>query len=154
MWAWLSRTTGARYRLRIESEWERAVSGSQRGCYLARTDRSGTCPVGSYGSNATGLSDMVGNLWEWTEDCMLCKSAEMAVGGSQRSASAPSATSRSCARARKTPGRELLEVRFELCRVRVVYDQMPETSPGRSSAATACPVGDAVATPTEASKLT
>ena len=29
----------------------------------------GTCPVGSYGSNAAGLSDMVGNLWEWTEDC-------------------------------------------------------------------------------------
>ena len=28
----------------------------------------GTCPVGSYGSNGLGLSDMVGNVWEWPED--------------------------------------------------------------------------------------
>ena len=34
-----------------------------------RTGNTGTCPVGTYGTNAAGLSDMVGNLWEWTEDC-------------------------------------------------------------------------------------
>ena len=67
---WLGRTAGAEYRLPAEAEWERAASGSQRGCDSERTGIRGTCPVGSYGSNAAGLSDMVGNVWEWTEDCL------------------------------------------------------------------------------------
>ena len=67
--SWLSRTTGMRYRLPTEAEWARAATGSQRGCDLEGTGNFGTCPVGSYGSNAAGLSDMVGNLWEWVEDC-------------------------------------------------------------------------------------
>ena len=67
--SWLSRTTGAIYRLPTEAEWGRAAAGSQRGCDEERTGNPETCPVGSYGSNASGLSDMVGNLWEWTEDC-------------------------------------------------------------------------------------
>ena len=67
--SWLSRRAGAAYRLPSEAEWGRAAAGSQAGCYSERTGRGGTCLVGSYGSNAAGLSDMVGNLWEWTSDC-------------------------------------------------------------------------------------
>ncbi|MYN68508.1 MAG: SUMF1/EgtB/PvdO family nonheme iron enzyme [Acidobacteria bacterium] len=67
--SWLSRTIGMTYRLPTESEWAQAAAGSQPGCERARTGRDETCPVGSYGSNSAGLSDMVGNLWEWTNDC-------------------------------------------------------------------------------------
>ena len=45
-----------------------AAAGSQPGC-VARTIQQATCPVGSYGSNTAGLSDMVGKVWELTEDC-------------------------------------------------------------------------------------
>ena len=67
--SWLSRTTGVSYRLPTEAEWDRAAAGSQAGCSDVRTGNNGTCPVGSYGSNAAGLSGHGRNLWEWTEDC-------------------------------------------------------------------------------------
>ena len=88
---WLSRKTGAEYRLLSESEWE----------YVARAETSGpfhfgstispehanydgnfaygsgrkgryrkrTVPVGSFPANGFRLHDVHGNVWEWVEDC-------------------------------------------------------------------------------------
>ena len=67
--SWLSRTTRAPYRLPTLEELARAAEGSQPGCYRGRTDREGTCPVGTYGSNDLGVSDLLGNVVEWTSSC-------------------------------------------------------------------------------------
>ncbi len=67
--SWLSRETGASYRLPTEAEWGPAAAGSRPGCYHDRTDIVGTRRVGSYGRNPAGLSDMVSNVSEWTSDC-------------------------------------------------------------------------------------
>ena len=68
--SWLSRTTRAPYRLPTLEELAGAAAGSQPGCYRGRTGREGTCPVGTYGSNDLGLSDLLGNVVEWTSRCV------------------------------------------------------------------------------------
>ncbi len=85
---WLSRQTGEQYRLLSESEWEYvARAGTRRArwhegmkgpsCrYTVDNDLSsctermrGTEPVGSVQPNPFGVYDILGNVWEWTEDC-------------------------------------------------------------------------------------
>ena len=69
--SWLSRTTGATYRLPTGEEWDRVVPGSVAGCPAASLgDNTGTCPVGASVANAAGLFDMEGNVSERTDDCL------------------------------------------------------------------------------------
>ena len=90
--SWLSHTAQAPYRLPTEREWERAAVGSTRGCARPRVDSDDrTCPVGSYGANLWGLSDMVGNVSEVTATCYhddFC-SHHVARGGSWLVITAP-----------------------------------------------------------------
>jgi len=75
----LSAKTGKEYRLLSEAEWEYAARAGSRTKYpwgdgidSSKANYGGTGstrPVGSYGANAFGLYDTVGNVWEWVEDC-------------------------------------------------------------------------------------
>lgn len=82
---WLARRTGRPFRLPSESEWEYAArAGTSSAFHWGERFEIGrancldgaepwtgrmTSPVGSYPANGFGLHDMLGNIWEWVEDC-------------------------------------------------------------------------------------
>ena len=91
---WLSRETGAHFRLPTDEEWAYAaasrfnddalpefsdVSDPGRRA-LAIYDRDASReeildkapqPIGSFGANENGLFDLAGNVWEWTDTCFV-----------------------------------------------------------------------------------
>ena len=87
--SWLSQQTGARYRLLSEAEWEYvARAGSRTARYWGESELGqcrnangedpyvscsdgylATAPVGSFAPNVFGLYDVIGNVYEWTQDC-------------------------------------------------------------------------------------
>lgn len=80
---WLSQTTGQRYHLPSETQWEYAARAgtltrwsfgddpAQAGthAWLGSNSASALHPVGSHRPNPWGLHDVHGSVWEWTQDC-------------------------------------------------------------------------------------
>ncbi|MEQ8509178.1 MAG: SUMF1/EgtB/PvdO family nonheme iron enzyme [Rhodospirillaceae bacterium] len=97
--AWLAETTGKPYRLLSSTEFEYATRAGTRGPWFWGTANADACtyanvadstfrrlydyapvfacedhfertsPVGAFEPNPWGLHDMLGNAWEWTDDC-------------------------------------------------------------------------------------
>lgn len=103
---WLSKTTGKKFRLPTEAEWEyvaRAGSANRfwwgddekdakgkancrRGCLSNFSGLFGskTAPVGSFAPNAFGVYDTAGNVSEWVQDCYTENYAGANANGSAR----------------------------------------------------------------------
>lgn len=97
---WLTEKTGRPYRLLSSTEFEYATRAGTRGPWFWGTNSKAACeyanvadaifrknftyapvfdcddgyeftaPVATYEPNAWGLYDMLGNAWEWTDDCL------------------------------------------------------------------------------------
>jgi len=107
--SWLSAKTGQDYSLPSESEWEYLARGGEESDWLggesaavcayaniagnetaldwrhrdcADVTVAQTAPVGSYKANSFGVYDVVGNVAEWTLDCMNLSYLEAPTDGS------------------------------------------------------------------------
>ena len=90
--AWFSARTGQHWRLPTDAEWLRAAADRGRdddysedangadpsrrwiASYLREVELRGKAdlaqhPTGHFGVNTRGVSDIAGNVWEWTETC-------------------------------------------------------------------------------------
>jgi formylglycine-generating enzyme required for sulfatase activity len=83
--SWLAKKTGKPYRLLTEAEyeyaaragtqtpypWGDAIGENDANCTGCGSQWSGkeTAPVGSFAASGFGLYDVLGNVWEWTQDC-------------------------------------------------------------------------------------
>jgi formylglycine-generating enzyme required for sulfatase activity len=111
---WLSAQTGQHYRLPSASEWEYAARSGGESAQPWNSDGSGACananvadksvarrfprlatfacddgyvftaPVGSFKASAFGLNDVLGNVFQWTEDCWAADYIHAPVDGSAR----------------------------------------------------------------------
>ncbi|MEM9532485.1 MAG: SUMF1/EgtB/PvdO family nonheme iron enzyme [Pseudomonadota bacterium] len=108
---WLAQTTGKPYRLLSSTEFEYALRAGTRGPWFWGADNAAACtfanvgdsnfrrrfdygpvfncddgylqtaPVASFEANPWGLHDMLGNAWEWTDDCVHSESREIPLDG-------------------------------------------------------------------------
>jgi formylglycine-generating enzyme required for sulfatase activity len=95
-----STSTEGAYRLPSESEWEYAARAGKTTRFWWGDDDSSaannawykgnaggkTHPVGSKPANPFGLYEMVGNVWQWTEDCYAESYANASTDGSANEA--------------------------------------------------------------------
>ncbi|MFL2770954.1 MAG: formylglycine-generating enzyme family protein [Rhodospirillaceae bacterium] len=109
---WLAQKTRQPYRLPTEAEWEYVASDRNKhtfawgedpdeGCVYANIyDQSGknplrpnkpvnctdgfamVSPVGSFPPNSFGIYDIIGNVWEWVEDCYVAPYGDQPADGS------------------------------------------------------------------------
>lgn len=104
--SWLSSRTGTMYRLPTESEWEYAARAGTKSPFHFGHDAADLCgyanfngvldsvsgqscddgfeelaPVGSFLRNSWGFHDMLGNGWEWVQDCFSYERGHRAAKG-------------------------------------------------------------------------
>ncbi|MDI1284603.1 MAG: SUMF1/EgtB/PvdO family nonheme iron enzyme [Reyranella sp.] len=96
--AWLARMTGKPYRLLSEAEWEYAARAGSTTAFLLgdgpelidrhawHKGNSGDKPhpVGEKEPNTWGLYDMIGNVWQWLEDCFHKSHEGLSADGTAR----------------------------------------------------------------------